>query len=145
MSERDAILDEIATWLEEPDIIEMSGTWIKRKRDREDARLRIETSRDVRRRLADMVRGRKENKFGDPLKFLKSIESMEGKVYEWATSNDLREAFSLADKGLLLISARLQLAGPWSNCVPPKTEYVIELTDKGRDQITASKAKEQSA
>lgn len=133
--DRDAILMEVAGWVEEMDLLAISGIMHRRKRVREDAALRIKTSDEVRARMADMIRGRMENKVGDPLDFLSGLKA--GRYARCYTGFDLREAIALADKGLLSVSVVTQIAGPWNNTVGGNTEYSIKLTDEG-EQFLAS-------
>lgn len=140
LAERDAILMEVAGWIEEGDLLSMAGILSKRKRDREDANLRIETSQAVRARMADMIRGRMANKVGDPLKFLRDVS--DGRYENNYTGYTIREAIALADKGLLTVSVITKIAGPWNNVVGGATAYRIELTDEGRAALRARAAQE---
>lgn len=129
-AERDAILMEVAGWVEEGDLISWQGIAHRRKRVREDAALRIQTSEEVRKRLADMIRGRMQNKVGDPVEFLSDVK--EGRV-TYVTGFILREAIALADKGLLRIVVETQIAGPWNNVVDGQATYKITMTDEGEE------------
>jgi hypothetical protein len=131
--DRDAILMEVAGWIEEGDISSLPGILNKRKRVREDAALRIQTSKEVRARMARMIRGRMENKVGDPVDFLKDVQA--GDHDRHYTGFTLRQAIALADRGLLTVVAMTQVAGPWNNTVGGKTEYQIRLTEKGEKFI----------
>lgn len=126
---RDEILMEVASWVEEGDLRDFVGICAKRKRDREDAALRMETAKVVRAQLAKMIRGRMENKVGDPIDFLKCVQA--GGYEKFYTGHTLRQAFALADKGLLLIFAETQVGGPHTNTVGGYTKYNIGLTEKG--------------
>lgn len=127
--DRDAILLEVAGWVEESDLRDLQGVWAKRKRDREDAALRLETSKAVRSRLASMIRGRMENKVGDALEFLSDVKA--GRYERMLTGHTLREAIALANKGLLKVTVETQIAGPWNNTIGGNTEYHIQVTEKG--------------
>lgn len=126
---RDAILMEIAGWCDEMDVLELPGILSRRKRVREDAQLRVETSRRVRGRMADLIRARMQNKDGDPVDFIEDVKA--GRFDKHYTGHTIREAIALADKGLLRVCAITQIAGPWNNVVGSNTEYRITLTDKG--------------
>lgn len=128
-ADRDAILLEVAGWIEEGDFIALAGIMGKRKRIREDAALRIETSKDVRRRMADMIRGRMQNKVGQPEEFIRDVKA--GRYDKMYTAFDVRAAIALADKGFLKVEVVSQIAGPWNNTVGGQTAYRFSVTDKG--------------
>ena len=133
MSEREAAILEVADWLEEPDLRDLAGICARRKRDREDARLRGDTAKATRADLARMVRARVGNKVGDPAEFLRDVRA--GQYSKAYTSFDIREAISLADKGLMVVEVATQIAGPWNNMVGGNTRYLFSLTDRGRALI----------
>jgi hypothetical protein len=135
-TDRDAILLEVASWVEEGDFLSLAGILSPRKRQREDADLRIKTSQDVRARVADMIRGRMCNKVGDPVEFLADVKA--GNLAKNYTGWTLREAISLADKGLLHVRVSTQIAGPWNNTVGGNTEYSITLTDEGEKALASA-------
>jgi hypothetical protein len=130
---RDAILMEVAGWVEEGDLIAWQGIGHRRKRVREDAALRIETSEAVRSRLASMIRGRMQNKVGDPIDFLADVKA--GRHDRYVTGYILREAIALADKGLLCVTVETQIAGPWNNVVDGQAKYKIAITEKGEEAL----------
>jgi len=120
---------EVAGWVEEGDLIAWQGIGHRRKRVREDAALRVETSEAVRTRLADMIRGRMENKVGDPIEFLREVKA--GEHDRYVTGYTLREAIALADRGLLKVCVVTQIAGPWNNVIDGVTGYQITITEQG--------------
>lgn len=127
--DRDAIIMEVAGWVEELDLLEIHGLLAKRKRDREDAALRIETSERVRKRAAETIRARMKNRVGDPGEFLADVKA--GRFNKNYTGYTIREAIALADIGLLRVCVRTQIAGPWNNQVGSHPEYTFELTEDG--------------
>lgn len=127
---REAAMLEAVSWLLEGDLPSAVGILAKRKRQREDAALSMKVSREVRQRMADMILSRVNNKFGDPVIFLADVDA--GRLDRMATSRDIRRALYLADRGLLTVFVNTQIAGPWSNTIPPTVRYHFELTDAGK-------------
>ena len=73
MIDADAIIEKIACELEQPDLMDMVGIIAKRKRDREDADLRMRTRQEQRRELASWVRSFKSGEGNSPLRFLEEV------------------------------------------------------------------------
>lgn len=79
----DALLERIASELEQPNFGDMHGVLSKRKRDREDAELRGQARLEQRRELAGWVRSFKTGEGNDPLRFVRSVASGDAEQYEW--------------------------------------------------------------
>jgi hypothetical protein len=131
-SNSDDALEYAASLIEETDISDLHGVWAKRKRDQEDAELRMKTSEEVRRRCAAHIRAMKNRPDLTPLSTLRMIaETKEG--YGGHVSY-LHDAWPLAWKGWINIECTIKVN---SNGIPPETTYRITLTDKGRELLTA--------
>jgi len=130
----DEILEYAAKLIEDTDLSDMAGVWAKKKRDREDAALRLKAAEDVRKRCAAHVRAMKKRPELSPIETLREMADLPSDTYPGHVMH-LRDAWPLAWKGWLDIQCIIKTN---SNGVPPETEYRIVLTDKGRDVLRDS-------
>lgn len=134
---RDEILEEVALHIEELSFLDFRGVAAKRKRDREDAALRVKTIGETRKHLAAEIRGLKGNNRGDAVEVLKTLSELGDDWHE----PYLRDAWPLAWKGWVDIHASVKLN---SNSIPPETEYRITLTDKGKAVLAALRVSDEN-
>lgn len=127
----DEILEYAAKLIEETDFSDLAGVLAKKKRDREDAELRLKTSGDVRRRCAAHIRAMKARPDMGPVGTLRRLADLPSDNYMGHVMH-LRDAWPLAWKGWLDIQCIIKTN---SNGVPPETEYRIVITDRGRDVL----------
>jgi hypothetical protein len=127
----DEVLEYAALLIEDTDLSDLVGILAKQKRGREDAELRLKTSKDVRARCAAHIRAMKNRPELGAVATLRDLA-------ELSTDDDhaahLREAWPLAWQGWVNIKATIRCN---SNCIPPDTTYRIELTDRGRKVLDA--------
>lgn len=133
-TDTDSVLEYAATLIEETSILDMGGIFAKRKRVREDAELRHETAKNVRKRCAEHIRAMKARPDLSPLITLRRLSEMKDDRHHAAY---LRDAWPLAWKGWVDIEATIKCN---SNQIPPETEYRIRLTDKGRELLATEDA-----
>lgn len=124
----DEVLEYAARLIEDTDISDLRGVWAKRKRDREDAALRLKTAEDVRRRCASEIRAMKNRPDLGPIETLRRMSTAADGHCGHAAY--LREAWPLAWKGWVEIECFITTA---RTSIPPETRYRITLTDKGRE------------
>lgn len=127
----DEALEYAAKLIEDTDLSDMAGVWAKKKRDREDAALRLKTSEEVRKRCAAHIRAMKKRPELSPVETLRGLAELPEDTYLGHVMH-LRDAWPLAWKGWLDIQCIIKTN---SNGVPPETAYRIVLTDKGRDVL----------
>jgi hypothetical protein len=130
----DEILEYAAKLIEDTDLSDLAGVWAKKKRNREDAELRLRTAEDVRKRCASHIRAMKKRPELGPVGTLRELAGLSNDSYMGHVMH-LRDAWPLAWKGWVNIECILKTN---SNGVPPETEYRIVLTDKGRDILAAA-------
>lgn len=135
----DEILEYAAKLIEDTDISDWAGAWAKKKRDREDAELRMKTAGEVRKRCADHIRAMKKRPDLGPVETLRKLSELPTDSYMGHVMH-LREAWPLAWKGWVDINCILKCN---SNGIPPESEYRIILTDKGRGILAAASPLEQ--
>jgi hypothetical protein len=126
---RDAAMLEAAKWAEEGSLLDLCGIASKRKRDRKTA---IET----RTRLAELIRARVANRFDRPDEMLRDIANGSYGHRLGLSTVELADAFLLAQRGLVVISAEVTLAGSW-NSSPPETVWRVRLSDQGKAELAA--------
>ncbi len=125
----DAVLEYAARLIEDMHFSDLAGIHAKRKRDREDAAVRVAAIEATRKECARHIRAFKARRDLDVETILKRIAALKpGRRHD----AELREAWPLAWKGLVKIEATISVA---CNSVPPDTHYTISLTDKGRTLI----------
>lgn len=129
----DATLEYAARLIEDRDILDLRGAMGRRKRDREDADLRLRTRVELKAELARFLRAMKCRNDLDIANVLARVvaENDRGRA-----SVHLIDAWPLAWKGLLNIYATVRCN---SNAIPPETSYRIDLTEKGRRLLDESK------
>jgi hypothetical protein len=124
MTDRDEILEEAAQQIGAGSLLDYRGVMGRRKRDREDAKLRSKTIEECRVSFAAEIRRMKGNVRGDPKTILEDIRD----APEGQHTLLLTDAWPLAWLGLLDIYSTTKVTG---NSVPPQTLYRIEITEKG--------------
>lgn len=128
MEDRDALIEEIAAAVEAPCITDICGVGAKRKRAREDARLRMKAREELRTEMGAFIRSFKTGSGNDPLMELERIAENGGSVIVWRL-----------DDVLALYSCRyvtLDLTVPLStNEVPFKAQFVATITETGRKAL----------
>lgn len=122
----DDALEYAARLIEETDLSDMAGIWAKRKRDREDAALRLKAAEETRRRCAEHIRAMKKRPDLSPVATLRDIA--EAKEGHRGHAMLLKDAWPLAWMGWVDIECTMKCN---SNCVPPESSYRVTLTDKG--------------
>lgn len=127
----DATLEWAAQEIEQGSLLDLRGIMAPRKRDREDAELRMAARRDLRKELAEHLRAFKSRRDLDARETLK-------RVVERSNESDcgiaLDDAWPLAWKGWINIHATILCN---SNQIPPETQYSVTLTDRGREILEA--------
>lgn len=122
MIETDAVLEQIACELEQPDFLDLQGIAAKRKRDREDADLRLRTRQEQRRELARWVRSFKTGKGNSPVSFLRRIQEGTDQ-FEWGP--DVAAALVAQ---LATLTVEFDLNTHLLNCTP---RFRLTLTEGG--------------
>lgn len=123
----DEILEWAAQLIEDTDLSDIRGVWAKRKREREDAELKLAASKEARAKCAAHVRAMKSRPDLDAksvLRHLAGLPAVQHRLY-------LRDAWPLAWKGWVNIECRLKCNGNSS-----ETDFHIALTDKGRAALS---------
>lgn len=124
--ETDAVLEWAARLIEDLHLSDIGGIAARKKRDREDAQVRIAAIERTRRDCARHIRAFKSRTDLSTEAVLRRISELNPNSRH---DFELIEAWPLAWKGLVKIEANINVA---SNVVPPETKYRITLTDKGR-------------
>lgn len=124
--DRDEILEYAALIVEESSLLDLRGIMAKRKRDREDAALRMVAREEMRKELAERIRYSKNSRKGDAMAVLADIAALPD---DYRHDMHLTDAWPLAWKGWVDIEMTVTTN---SNSVPPEAQYRIRLTDKGR-------------
>lgn len=122
----DEVLEFAARLIEDLSFSDIGGIMAKRKRDREDAQLRLETIERNRKDCARHIRAFKSRTDLDALRTLSELPAGTDHVMH------LRDAWPLAWKGLLHINCTIRCS---DNCIPPQTSYQIEIRKKGRELL----------
>lgn len=125
-SDADAVLEYAAQLCEEMFVEEISGLAARKRRVREDASLRSNTIKETRLRCAAHIRAFKSRHDLDASAVLRRFADLSDDHDHVA---HLRDAWPLAWKGWCGIECRIICS---DNSIPPRTQYRIRLTDKGR-------------
>lgn len=125
---REEGMEEAARLVEDVSLTDMRGIMGKRKRDREDAKLRLEIRKELRAELAAHIRAFINRPDLEPKAILQRIA--DGEDANWM----LPDAWPLAWKGLVRIEAHIVCN---SNSIPPETSYTISITEKGLSMLDA--------
>lgn len=125
-SDADAVLEYAAQLCEEMFVEEIAGIAARKKRDREDAALRSNTVKATRLRCAAHIRAFKSRHDLDARAVLCRFADLSDEHDHVA---HLHDAWPLAWKGWCTIECRIVCN---DNSIPPRTQYRIRLTDKGR-------------
>lgn len=126
----DAIIETIACRLEQPNLLDMQGIAAKRKRDREDASLRLRARQEQRRELASWVRSFKSDKGNSPLRFLESVR--DGEADQWSWGPDVAAAVL---GQLVIVTVEIELSSHLANS---GLNYRFTLTESGEEFLAAS-------
>lgn len=126
--DRDEILEYAALMVEESSLLDLRGIMAKRKRDREDAALRMAAREELRKEIAERIRYSKNSRKGDAMAVLAALPD------DYRHDMHLTDAWPLAWKGWVDIEMTVTTN---SNSVPPEAQYRIRLTDKGRAILDA--------
>jgi DNA-binding MarR family transcriptional regulator len=125
---RDDILEEVAQWVERFDLLSYAGIISRKKRDREDAALRVKVTEDLRKKIAAEVRWMKTRRDRDAKQIVQDLSELG----DFNHVLHLRDGWKMASLGYVRIKVIIDAT---SNQVGPPTEYKITLTDKGRELI----------
>lgn len=128
---RDEILELAAQIAEQSSLLDLRGIMSKRKRDREDASLRMAAREELRTEIADHIRYAKASRRHDPIAILADLAALPD---DYRHDMHLTEAWPLAWKGWLDIEMTVRTN---SNSVPPEAQYRIRLTEEGRAVLAA--------
>jgi hypothetical protein len=127
----DEALELAARLIEGMSLTDFRGMNARRKRDREDAALRVETIRQTREECARHIRAFINRPDLEPLAVLRHVaEEQTSQHSAWLT-----DAWPLAWKGWVNIEATIVCN---SNRLPPETRYRIVLTDAGREALATA-------
>lgn len=126
----DATLEYAAQLVERGSFTDLAGIMAKRKRDREDAVLRMRSREEVRAEIAAHLRAMMSRPELSAVNVLRRISELGDREFDHAAM--LHDAWPLAWKRWVKITALLNCA---SNQIPPETEYRISLTDRGREVL----------
>lgn len=129
----DATLEYAAQMIEESSLLDLIGIGARRKRQREDAALRMETREELRRDMARHLRAMKGRRDRDAIAVLEHLATLDGGDHV----SYLSDAWPLAWKRWVKIEAIINCA---DNCVPPETHYRITVTDRGRQALAERSA-----
>lgn len=121
----DDALEFAAQLVEERSLLDLRGLMSRRKRDREDAQVRLSARDELRRELADLIRAFKDRPDLSPLTALKRIAEADDRSHEL----HLRDAWQLAAKGWVRVLVNVDCTG---NSIPPEARYRVEVTERGR-------------
>lgn len=128
-SNYDDALEYAARLIEEISFADLGGIAARRKRDREDAALRVQTTKEVRAECARHIRAFIGRPDLSPVAKLREIAALDPeKDHVWS----VRDAWGLAKKGWLKIELRIVIS---DNTIPPTMSYRIVLTDRGRAKL----------
>lgn len=130
----DTVIETIACRLEQPDFLDILGIAAKRKRDREDADLRMRTRQQQRRELARWVRSFKSGRGNDPLSFLESVRDGKADRYAWGP-----EVAAAVLGTLVTVTVEIELSTHLQNC---ERNYRFALTDDGKKLLEAARKAE---
>lgn len=127
MNDADTIIEQIACELDEPSFLDLRGIIAKRKRDREDADLRMRTRQEQRRELASWVRSFKSDKGNSPLRFLESVRDGKADQYSWGP-----EVVAAILGQLVTVTLEMEMSSHLPNC---ERRYRFSITDKGMGML----------
>ena len=130
-----ATLEWALELIEKPSPLDFIGTGSRRKRDREDAALRMRVREEQRGEIAARIRRVAASGAFDPADLLLRIARQIERGESGAVL--LPRAWPLAWRGWLTITAQIHCA---SNSLPPLAEYRVEITDRGREVLAAADA-----
>lgn len=119
----DSVIEQIACELDQPSFLDLRGIAAKRKRDREDADLRMRARQEQRRELASWVRSFKSDKGNSPLRFLESVRDGEADQYAWGP-----EVAAAILGRLITVTLEIEMSSHLANC---ERRYRFSITDKG--------------
>lgn len=126
---RDAVLEWVAKWIEDRSLTDFRGVMARKKRDREDAELRCTTRAELRDEMARSVRAMIGREDLGPTAILERIRDTKDGIGHVVL---LRDAWPLAWQGLVAIECRVMCN---DNTIPPRAEYRVTLTEKGREML----------
>lgn len=118
----DEAMEYAARLIEDVSLLDFRGIASKRKRDREDAELRLQTAREVRAACASHIRAFINRPDLEPRAILQRVR--DGENAAWL----MQDVWPLAWRGLVRIEAHVVCN---SNQVPPETYYTVALTERG--------------
>lgn len=128
---RDDVLEYAARLAEEKSFGDLRGIAARRKRDREDAELRLRVIEETRREIAAHIRAAVGRKDLHPISILGRLAAIPADA-ERAAMMYVQEAWPLAWMGLVRIDCIIRCN---SNVIPPETDYRIALTERGRKAL----------
>lgn len=131
MNDIDLVIEKIAADLEEPNFLDVRGIAAKRKRDREDADLRMQTRQEQRRELAGWVRSFKTEGGNRFMRFLEEVE--EGGNHHFAWGPEVATALACC---FVTMTVEFDLSTHLANCTP---RFRFALTDEGRARLHSQK------
>jgi hypothetical protein len=129
-NERDELIELIARGVEERSLLDLRGVMAKRKRDREDAQLRLDARHEQRAELGRFIRAFKSGEGRDPTTQLRRIKDGER---IWM----LRDVADLVDMGLISLSVTVDLT---YGSISGQVEYAARLTKDGEEAIAEREA-----
>lgn len=129
-SEADTVLEQIATEMEQGNILDLQGIIAKRKRHREDAELRMRTRQEQRRELAGWIRSFKSEGGNRLHRFLEEVRDGDTGRFDWAPD----VAAAILAK-LVTVTVHLELATHLRNCEPT---FSFALTKQGLARLSPS-------
>ncbi len=123
--EHNALVEIIAKGVEEGSILDLRGILSKRKRDREDADLRMKVREEQRQELGRFIRAFKRGEGRDPISELGKIAAAGGsRKYERFIDID-----TLLAPGWITIDIVTRVS---DNSIPARSEFIATLTKRGR-------------
>lgn len=123
-AERDDALEEAAQAIEHPDFAELCGVLSRTKKGQREYEIRRKTIADTKRRMADYIRSLKSGQGNDIRTALVRMANRgDNPIY------DTRDMWQMADLGWLHIFVTVKAT---DNSIPPRAEYRIELTNRGK-------------
>jgi hypothetical protein len=133
----DDALEYAAQLVEEMHFGDLRGIMAKKKRDREDAALRVDTIKKTRKEMAAHIRAFKDRPDLSLVTLLREAENLCGVGLDDSIIL-ARGGWQLASKGWVKVTMTAECT---TNQIPPPVHFEVRITDKGRTVLAEADAK----
>jgi hypothetical protein len=127
----DETLEYAAQVAERDSLLDVSGIMARRKRQREDASLRMRVRREQRAEIATNIRALMNRPELSAISVLAQLAAL---PEDRGHDDRLMDAWPLAWRGWVKIVATISCTSNW---VPPEIHYRILITERGREALAA--------